>query len=87
MRAYSKHQINQMHWIRTKDTLRDLRKKLIHRDCREKDKLASKIFNLRKSPGSLRTLLEEQETYEGSALPLEDQKFLNNSKFGGNFAD
>lgn len=63
-----KHQNNQMQWLRTKDALRKMRKQKIIRDCKEKDRLGNTIFNLKKNPASLRTLLEEQETYESSAL-------------------
>lgn len=58
MRAFNKHQIHQMHWDRTTDTIRHLRKNLVIRDCREKDKIGSKHFNLRKNPASIRSLVE-----------------------------
>lgn len=82
MRAYSKHQIHKMHWMRAEDTMRDLRKQLVIRDCKEKDKLGSKYFNLRHNPAALRSLIEEQRAYESSALNVEDQSVLNSSKLG-----
>ena len=74
MRAYSKHQIHQLHWDRTADTIRQLRKNLVIRDCKEKDKIGSKLFNLKRNPASLRSLVEEQRAYESSALALEDAR-------------
>lgn len=72
MRAYSKHQIHQLHWDRTADTIRQLRKELVVRDCNQKDKLGNKLFNLRQNPASLRSLVEAQRAYESSALTIED---------------
>lgn len=82
MRAYSKHKMNQLNWERTADVIRHMRKKLILRDCQEKDKLGNNHCNLKRNPASLRSLVEVQAAFESSALDAEDQKLLNNSRFG-----